>query len=70
MSHRTLSAAEQVRFLTDLQRLLDEGVLMAMYKHALLLALADLSVEQGDDSGRPLELALDDIAEKFIRYYW
>lgn len=34
------------------------------------MALADLSVEHGDDSGHPLSLALSDIAEKFIQYYW
>ncbi len=70
MTCRPPSAAEQVRFLTDIQRLLEEGSFTATYKYALLVALADLSVEKGDDSGQPLELALDDIAEKFIRCYW
>ena len=58
------------RFMVNLQRLLDEGLFMASYKFALLLALADLSIEQGDDSGAPWESATDDIAEKFIQYYW
>jgi hypothetical protein len=61
---------EQIKFLVNLQRLLDEGAFVASYKFALLLALADLSIEQGDDSGAPLELSTDDIAERFIRYYW
>ena len=39
------TADEQVAFLANLQRLLAEGSFVATYKHALLLALADLSVE-------------------------
>src|SRR5690242_6231069 len=64
------SADEQIRFLANLQRLLDEGLFVASYKFALLLALADLSIEQGDDSGTPLQLSTEVIAEKFIQYYW
>ena len=64
------TADEQLQFLRDLQRLLDEGSFVATYKYALLMALADLSVEHGDDSGDTLPLALSDIAEKFIQYYW
>jgi len=40
------------------------------YKYALLLALADISVERGDDAGGELENATYQIAEKFIAYYW
>jgi 5-methylcytosine-specific restriction endonuclease McrA len=61
---------EQIRFLANLQRLLDEGSFVASYKFALLLALADLSIEHGDDSGAPLTVSIEDIAEKFIDYYW
>ena len=61
---------EQVRFLVQVQRLLDEGQFVASYKFALLLALADLSIEHGDDSGAPLVVSTDAIAERFIRYYW
>ena len=64
------SPDEQIKFLSNIQRLLDEGVFTATYKYALLLALADLSVEQGDDSGYPLTLTTHDIAEKFVLYYW
>ncbi len=56
--------------LVKLQRLLDEGQFVASYKFALLLALADLSVESGDDTGGPLALSVEIIAEKFIQYYW
>jgi hypothetical protein len=61
---------EQIRFLVNLQRLLDEGLFVASYKFALLLSLADIAVEHGDDSGAPLQISTDEIAEKFIRYYW
>jgi len=61
---------EQIRFMVNIQRLLDEGLFSASYKFALLLALAVLSIERGDDSGKPLELTTDAIAEKFGLYYW
>ena len=54
---------EQIQFLANLQRLLDEGQFVASYKFALLLWLADLSVEKRDDTGSPLTLDTDD----FIR---
>ena len=52
-----------------------EGQFVASYKFALLLVLADLSVEKrsvekGDDSGSPLTLDTGDIGEKFVQYYW
>ncbi len=56
--------------MVNIQRLLDEGLFTASYKFALLLALADLSIENGDDSGAPLELPTEGIAEKFVQYYW
>ena len=61
---------EQIQFLVNLQRLLDEGLFVASYKFALLLALADLSVENGDDSGAALPLGTEAIAQKFVQYYW
>jgi hypothetical protein len=64
------SAEEQVQFLLRVQRLLGEGLFTATYKYALLMALADLSVELGDDSGTALEINTEKIAEKFIDYYW
>jgi hypothetical protein len=60
----------QIEILLKLQRLLSEGAFVASYKYALLLALADLAVERGDDSGAPLPLPLTAIAEQFIRIYW
>jgi hypothetical protein len=64
------TADEQVQFLVNLQRLLAEGLFVAAYKFALLLSLADLAVEKGDDSGNALKIGTEDIAEKFVQYYW
>lgn len=66
----TPSAEDQVRFLSNLQRLLAEGQFVASYKYALLLALSDIAVEQGDDTDAPLKVPTALIAEKFIHYYW
>src|SRR6266550_1428669 len=64
------TADDQIRFLAQVQRVLDEGLFVATYKFALLLALGDLSIEKGDDSGAALAVSADAIAERFIRYYW
>jgi 5-methylcytosine-specific restriction endonuclease McrA len=61
---------EQLEFLFKIQRLLGEGSFTASYKFALLNALADIAVEKGDDTGGALWISLEDIAEKFIQYYW
>jgi hypothetical protein len=63
-------AEEQVQFLTNVQRILGEGSFVATYKYALLLALADLCLEQGSDSGDGLTVGTREVAEKFIQYYW
>ena len=64
------TAEQQVKFLSNLQRLLGEGQFVATYKYALLLALADIAIEAGDDTGAPLPVSTKLIAEKFIQYYW
>jgi 5-methylcytosine-specific restriction endonuclease McrA len=61
---------QQIKFLINIQRLLAEGLFVASYKYALLLALADISVEKGDDSGSALTISTREIAEKFVQYYW
>jgi hypothetical protein len=61
---------EQIRFLTNIQRLLADGQFVSTYKYALLLALADVSIESGDDSGTSLEVDTHRLAEKFVDYYW
>lgn len=64
------SSDEQVQFLLRVQRLLAEGSFVATYKHALLLSIADVCVERGDDSGGRLRITTLELAEKFISYYW
>lgn len=64
------TAEQQIKFLTNLQRLLAEGQFVATYKYALLLALADIAIETGNDSGERLTVSTKRIAEKFILYYW
>ncbi len=61
---------EQVRFIANIERILSEGSFVATYKYALLVALVDLAIERGDDSGAALPLRIDDIAEKFAELYW
>jgi hypothetical protein len=60
----------QVQFLFNIQRLLSDGSFVATYKHALLLSLADLAVERGDDTTDELALDTWDLAEKFVTLYW
>lgn len=64
------SAEAQLAFLTKLQRLFAEGDFTATYKFALLIALADLAVERGTDTGDGLQLTTRQIAERFIQLYW
>jgi 5-methylcytosine-specific restriction endonuclease McrA len=64
------SAEDQLKFITDIQRILDEGSFVATYKFALLMSLADYAVEFGDDSGDCLQLTTWEIAESFVEYYW
>jgi hypothetical protein len=65
-----IDAESQIRFLVNVQRLLEEGKFTASYKFALLLALADLAVELGEDTDGELEIPTRRIAAKFIQYYW
>jgi hypothetical protein len=66
----TVEPQQQLQFLSNFQRLLTEGQLTATYKYALLLALADICVEEGEDDGAPFVIHTIKIAEKFIAYYW
>lgn len=66
----TPSADDQVLFLQQIQRLFDEGEFQATYKFALLLSLAELAVERGDDTGAVLDLSMPVVAEKFMELYW
>jgi hypothetical protein len=64
------SPQQQIEFLYNLQRLLNEGSFVATYKFALLSALADLCVEKGKDTDDELELSTLEIAHKFVAFYW
>lgn len=64
------AAEEQLKFITNIQRILDEGSFVATYKFALIMSLADYAVESGNDSGEPVQLTTRDIAESFAEYYW
>ena len=60
----------QVQFLFNVQRLLSDGSFVATYKFALLLSLADLAVERGDEWTESLSLDTRDLAERFVGLYW
>ena len=64
------SPQAQLDFLQNLQRLLGEGTFTATYKYALLLALADVCVERGEDTAATFQVQTAWLAEKFIAYYW
>ncbi len=63
-------AEQQLQFLHKLQRLLSEGKFSSTYKFALLIAIADLSVIKGDETGNSITIEVSEIAEQFIRIYW
>ena len=64
------TADQQIEFLAKIQRIFTEGEFTATYKFALLIALSDLAVELGRDTGEPLSLDMKQIAEQFIALYW
>lgn len=64
------AAEEQLKFITNIQRILDEGSFVATYKFALIMSLANYAVKNGDDSGEPVQLTTRDLAESFAEYYW
>lgn len=66
----TAGQIAQLEFLTKLQRILGEGLFVASYKYALLLALAELSVEGSIQPDGSLRIELDELADRFIALYW
>ncbi len=64
------TAEQQIAFLHDLQRIFEEGDFSATYKFALLMALAEIAVEPGNDSGAPSTVSLNSIGGKFVELYW
>jgi 5-methylcytosine-specific restriction endonuclease McrA len=65
-----MSAESDLRFLRQLQRLLEEGLFTSTYKFALLQAIADLCVERDTEPDDSLRLPIAAIADKIIEYYW
>ena len=65
-----VSAQEQLKFLKNIQLVLQSGSFSSTYKFALLISLSRLAIEKGEDSGEPLALEYSEIAEKFIELYW
>ena len=61
---------EQLKFLKQIQQILQSGTFTSTYKFALLMSLVRLAIEQGEDTGSDLTLDYLDIAEKFIDLYW
>ena len=66
----TPTAQEQLEFLGNLQRILNEGSFVATYKYALIRVLADVSIERAPAADGSLRLPLEDLAERFIEVYW
>jgi len=64
------SAEFQLDFLAKVERILSQGKFQTTYKFALLIALTNIAVEQGDDSGDALEVDLDDLAQQYLEIYW
>ena len=64
------TAQAQLKFLKNIQLILQSGSFSSTYKFALLISLSRLAIEKGQDSGEVLALEYTDIAEKFIELYW
>jgi hypothetical protein len=70
MSSPLPSAAKQLDFLNNLQRILNEGLFVASYKFALVLALAELAVEKTPLPDGSLPIPLEELSDRFISLYW
>lgn len=64
------SAQEQLKFLKNIQLILQSGSFSSTYKFALIISLSRLAIEKGQDCGEVLTLEYTDIAEKVIELYW
>jgi hypothetical protein len=64
------TAEFHLAFLAKIERLLSQGRFTSTYKFALLIALTNIAVERGDDSGDELEIEIDEIARQFLELYW
>ena len=66
---RLSHAMDSSAFMQRVLAILDEGRRSATYKPALLMALVELSAERVRGTA-PLELPLEDIAERVMELYW
>ena len=64
------TAQQQLKFLKNIQLILQSGSFSSSYKFALLISLSRLAIERGEDTGACLTLEYTEIAEKFIELYW
>ena len=64
------SSEFQLQFLNKVQLLLVSGKFTSTYKFALLIAMTNVAVEKGNDSGAALDVDLNDIAREFLSLYW
>jgi hypothetical protein len=64
------SDAFALSILEKVERLLATGRFTTTYKFALLVALTNIAVERGDDSGDALDVDLDEIARQYLLLYW
>lgn len=65
-----IEAEFQLRFLRDVQRVLEKGHQTTTYDFALVHALADLCVEAEAGPRRALRLPVRSIARRFVELYW
>ncbi len=70
MSNQIPTAQQQLKFLKNIQIILQSGSFSSTYKFALLISLSRLAIEKGQDSGECLALEYTDVSEKFIELYW
>ena len=61
---------DQLDLLNKLQRILGEGAFVATYKYALILALAELSVEKTRAPDGSLTIPILELTERFVILYW
>jgi hypothetical protein len=70
MNESLPAAATQLDFLNKLQRILNEGLFVASYKFALVLAIAEMAIEKTPASDGSLPISLEELSERFISLYW
>jgi len=70
VSRPTPTAEAQLEFLGRIERILAEGKFTTTYKFALLIAITNIAVEKGNDTGDELKIDLDEIARQFLSLYW